>query len=411
MTESIKQGIKGISQFMGQSADSIIEGGVAFGNKVGVGAEDAAKFIKDAVMPDPAKEAMKFGEKVFPTEKVEPEAPDAPEPPPSTPEEPPAELPLRKLMTESAAPDREVIRKIQKRSEEEVPDFSMDDTEDFERQEDKDRQEILSGLEYIQAQINGKGSGMVSKAGAVQRYHKELMSWENPNESGLQGDKFMPFKSIEGRGSDPDNSEYEIGYGIKIRQSWISDNRKDWPVINGVHTDIRDGISRELAEQWCYEMQNQAYSSAKEQINTSSWDKMVEPERTFWTDLVYNGGPKSIDANTKAKAAMDKGYSVEAMLKCLNYINASGKPMRGLLNRRISRYNSAALDMPGVPTIESYTVKGEEVELKFASSFSSPKVSDKYKEHLNSGNSMTLKVKAGMKKGEYKSERDFSFRK
>jgi hypothetical protein len=419
MQESIKDKVNinldKINDFIGDSSRAAFEGGKKVVGSIGSGIKDVGNFIRTSADTTDATKAADITDKVFnpatkglptsatPNTVTEQNTTDA------------TNQPYRSIIGEEPVATGDAFFEAEKVK----PSFNLNpefDDEDEDEDDDIDleeqrRREYLAGERELARRDKGDETSNVSKVGAVQQYHEELKLWENVNNSGYRNGRFLPFKSVEGTGSDETNSEYEIGYGIKIKQSWLSDNRKDWPMINGVPTDIREGISKKQAEVWCYELQNQAYETAKKNIPTASWDKLSEVEKTFWTDLAYNAGEAGIKGNVKAKESLAAGHSVEGMVKCLDYINANGKPYRGLLNRRVSMYNAAALDAPGSPVIKEYEIKEDgTVHLKFSSSFNTSKISPGFAKQLNKDKGFTFKAKPGLIPGVYKAGKGYSFR-
>jgi len=216
-----------------------------------------------------------------------------------------------------------------------------------------------------------------SEQQAVTSHYNQLKSMENPEERGLvkgkTGDRFMPFESAEGRGPDKSMSKFEIGYGIKVPEKWFSKDKKNWPVVDGVPLDISKGATREQADSMLRSAQENSRKSAKKRL--TKWDDMTEGERVFWTDLTYNGGAGAIDKNPKAKALANKGFTTEAMIAALDFIRSAGELSRGLLNRRVSLYNQAAVEVNGAPIIEEYKFSQGSVDVKFAHKFMTNTVS------------------------------------
>jgi len=241
----------------------------------------------------------------------------------------------------------------------------------------------------------------------------EVKNLENPNNVGMTKVKgqelFMPFKSIEGRGKDKSMSEFEIGYGIKIPSKWISPNRNDWPTIQGVPVDLWNGITVDQASQMSKDILDKSYVEAESRVG-KEWKALTERERSFWADLVYNGGAGAVPANPNAMKAMKKGHTAEAMIKAGDYIKAGGKAYRGLLNRRLSMYNQAALTITGAPVVESYEVKKGETVIKFAYGFNTKKVSDAFAKKVN-GNKNQHSFKVDIDKtGTYKADKNYNFK-
>jgi len=450
MDKSIKDNIEDIGDFLADNSSDIVEGVKSAGTKVASSelGEEIGDFlgetgtaiketVKDAIgINNEEEEVREFRSKVLPGTStntraghtgllIEEEVPTVPTTASNTVPNKIKPVSERKV---KAVTGKEVDQRVD--AEEEVREFNLNDLDtDIILEEDIpepmvdpeiiQKRQLLSDLKALkmQAEEGTDTKGRLSKAGARYQYNDKLREWENPNGSGYEEykgkKKFMPFESIEGTGSDPGNSKYEIGYGVKIKQSWISDNRENWPKINGIPTDIREGISKEKAQEWCLELQDKAYNQAKRSAS-SAWTNLSEAEKTLWTDLTYNGGAKAIDKNPKAKEALTKGYSVEAALKTLDYIHAGSKgkarSLRGLLNRRLSMYNNVALDLPGVPVIDSYSIEEGNVKVNFSSQFNTDKVSSSYLKKLNQNKSLSFKVKPGMPEGDYKANKEYDFR-
>lgn len=254
---------------------------------------------------------------------------------------------------------------------------------------------------------------VVSPQQAREQHWNLVKDYENSRDKGLTqtatGTKFFPIDSIEGEGPDKSMSTKEIGYGIKIPDSWLEDDRNKWPVVGGVPVNVKEGITEEQAKAMSMEIVDKSYKQASNTL-TKTWDDMTEMEKAYWADLTYNGGEDAINKNPKAKAATLAGYTVEGLVKSLDYIKAGGRPLRGLLNRRITMYNKAALEISGAPIIEQY-VFGDDIRVKFASKFMTKKVSKKYSEKLNSDKDGWFTIRKGGNKGDrvYESNDNFEF--
>jgi hypothetical protein len=261
-----------------------------------------------------------------------------------------------------------------------VPDFSEEEMVDEAEMQRKMNEETIG---MIQEDTLGS---IVSPQQARKDYVQELKAFENPNKKGFvsseTGKRFMPIKSSEGRGPDKSMSDSEIGYGIKIPEKWLSNNPKDWPMIDGLKVNVREGITEQQAESLMNDMISKSYDSASKKLST--WEDMTEREKVFWADLTYNGGDKAIYKNPSAKAAADKGYTVEGMILALDFIRSGGKRSRGLLRRRLNMYNQAALEMSGVPIVEQYDFSDAGINLKFSTPFMTDKVSKKFKKKVDS---------------------------
>lgn len=233
-----------------------------------------------------------------------------------------------------------------------------------------------SGSSKIQAGIDASmkdGSFAVKKTkySATQSLVEDIKRRENPTNKGLVsspgGEKlFMPFKSMEGRGSDKANSEMEIGYGTKILKSWLSDDKSKWPVVDGVPVNVKNGITMQQAQSMARNSLDISYRAAKSKV--AGWDEATEMQKKYWIDLAYNGGASVFERNPNAMKALKNGYGIEGMVRTLDYIKAGGKVTRGLLNRRLSMYNEAALEHAGVPVVTEY-VFGPDIKVKFGSKF------------------------------------------
>jgi hypothetical protein len=143
--------------------------------------------------------------------------------------------------------------------------------------------------------------------------------------------------------------------------------------------DIRNGITRSQANDLLKQELEKAKKSAS---RAAGWSKMLPAEQNFWIDLTYNGGPQAIKKSPKAMAASREGYTAEAMIKSLDYIKSGGKSIKGLFKRRITAYNRAAKEIPGVPIIEEATW-GKQAKVKFAHQVKSTKVSKAFTKKFN----------------------------
>lgn len=265
-------------------------------------------------------------------------------------------------------------------------------------------EKIRSEAEALEVVKRFDEGALVTKqdAGQARSSHlQDLMKFENAQNKGLvktaTGSKWMPIKSGEGRGPDKSMSEYEIGHGIKIPESWMSDNKRDWPMVRGVKVNIKEGLTKDQEESLVRDLLEKSYTQAEKVI--PGWKDISENEKTFWGDFIYNGGKGVLDKNPKAKAALAKGNTTEAMIRSLDFIGSAGKPARGLLKRRISMYNKAASEINGAPIIEEYTF-GPEIKVKFAHGFMDDKVSNKFLSNVDADNQLFFKSWSGKADGE-----------
>lgn len=224
-----------------------------------------------------------------------------------------------------------------------------------------------------------------TKHSAARSLVEDIKRKENPNEKGLiktsDGKEFfMPFDSSEGRGPDKGNSIKEIGYGTKIMESWLSDDKSKWPLLDGVSIDVRKGITRDQAEGFAQQSLNSAFSAAKAKV--AGFPEATEMQKKYWVDLAYNGGNNVFEKNPNAMKALKSGYPIEGIIRTLDYIKSAGKVSRGLLNRRLSSYNEAALEHTGVPVITEYSF-GPEIKVKFGTKFLTNKVSKSLASKIN----------------------------
>ena len=280
--------------------------------------------------------------------------------------------------------------------------FDLGGPDDYDMRTEAEMQKMMNEEEttgdYGYQGVLDDDLGVTSTETQAKTQHLEdIKVMENRDKEGLvevegvQGGKFMPIESKEGTGPDAKMSEYEIGYGIKIPKTWLSKDERSWPKIDGVKVDISKGISQDQANSLAEKSLGKAYKAASPKL--SDWAKMTEKEKSFWADLTYNGGAKAINKNPKAKAAANKGYTVEGMVRALDYIKSAGKANRGLLNRRISMYNQAALEVTGAPIIESYEF-GKDIRVKFSNDFMTDKMSKPYAKKIN-GNDGWLRLASG----------------
>lgn len=278
-----------------------------------------------------------------------------------------------------------------------LPDLGDDDVFDFGNDDDFDTTPLseLEASEIRRAEKDAQtlkqfeegGIGAQSDPGtAWSDYFENLKRRENGENKGLtsgpQGQQvFMPIESLEGHGPDGEVfSTLEIGYGTKIPQSWLTDEQSEWPVIDGVPVDVRAGITVQQANSLARESLSKAEAFVKGKVK--DYESLTSYEKLFWTDLVYNGGQKAIAKNPKAKKAMDKGFSGEAMIRVFDFIGTAGKKTRGLLNRRVSSYNKAAAETTGLPLVDTIEW-GSQIRVRFTSNIHSDKVSDKFSKSIN----------------------------
>lgn len=269
-----------------------------------------------------------------------------------------------------------------------VDDFDLGKPSDYDLRTDaeveQEETDALRDAEITDIGMEEQTLGVKTTESRAKVEHlNEVKALENPREKGLvkgQGsERFMPFESVEGTGPDSGMSKYEIGYGIKIPKTWLSKDKRSWPTIDGVVVDISKGITKEQAESLSKKSLDKSYKAAKKRL--TKWDDMTNKEHAFWGDITYNGGDGAINKNPKAKAKANEGYTVEAMVLALDFIKMGKTPSRGLLNRRLTMYNQAALEVTGAPIIDQYKF-GKNIQIKFAYNFMTDKVSKKFSDKI-----------------------------
>lgn len=242
-------------------------------------------------------------------------------------------------------------------------------------------------------------TGMQStESGARQDLSTFIRTVENPSKQGFQstinGKRFMPIESPEGDGGNPNMSQFEIGYGIKIEKDWLSDDATKWLKVDGVPIDLRKGITEGQAERLVTQHVDRSMAAASELPN---YDKMTPQGVMYWADLAYNGGNGAFKKNPEAMKALKEGYTTEGILRTMDFITANGEPMRGLLKRRIDRYNKMAVEVSGVPVIKSYTW-GKDISVEFSYDFMTDTVSDDFVKTKMKGNNYRLRSGKGTNK-------------
>jgi len=244
----------------------------------------------------------------------------------------------------------------------------------------------MSGEEA--AYLHNKGGLTVDKPkhAAESEWISSIKGSENPMDKGLVqvgADKlYTMFNSVEGTGGFKGHSQYEIGSGIKVLDSWLSDDPKNWLKVGGVPVDIRKGITPEQNDTIVREIASKTIESVSKM---PSYNLMSENARMYWADLKYNGGMNVESKNPKAMSALKEGKTVEAIAKTLDFINFNSTPSRGLLNRRIAAFNKVSESESGMPPITQYSWGSDGVKVKFAySKFMTDKVSKAFNDSIDS---------------------------
>jgi hypothetical protein len=263
------------------------------------------------------------------------------------------------------------------------PFFEVDTRPDSVIKSERDRQLADAGI--AEQDIVEDRLGVTSTRGqAMSSYIDSIKKHEIPTKKGYvsQGgvNKFMMYKSIE-EAKVPGLSEYEIGYGIKVKDDWLSDDRNKWPLIDGVRVNVREGLTVPQVDS-LLEMRAEKDRDVASAL-LSKWSTMTEEEKIGWQDLTYNGGSKAIKINKNARAAANKGYTMEGLVRVFDYIRAGDRRYRGLLKRRLNVYNKAALSVTGAPVVEEYKWSKDSVMVKFSSELRSEKFSKEFRDKIN----------------------------
>ena len=236
----------------------------------------------------------------------------------------------------------------------------------------------------MQAISMGRGTLTRSKSQASVLYIDRVKKEENPSMKGLttiNGEKrFMMIKSPYER-KEVGQTEYEIGYGIKVMDDWLSNDPNKWMRINNVPVNIREGLTLDQVD--AYLKDRIARDRAFTKTELKGWAGMTEEEKIGWQDLTYNGGIGLIKSDSQAKTAANKGYTMEGLVKLTHFTRAGSTRHRGLLKRRINNYNHAALSVAGAPVIEKYEYGPKGMRIKFSSHLIGDKFSPSFKKKVN----------------------------
>jgi len=254
----------------------------------------------------------------------------------------------------------------------------------------------------IQTIAQGRGGLTRNKSQANVLYMNMLKDAENKDRKGLttiNGEKkFMPFKSISEK-KEKGISEFEIGYGIKIKDDWLSDDHRKWLNINDIPVNVKEGLTQDQVDALLKENITKNRDATSTQL--TKWSEMTEEEKMGWQDLTYNGGLGLLKSISEAKTAANKGYTMEGLVKLTHFTRAGSVRYRGLLKRRLNLYNHAALSNPGAPVIEKYEFGPKGMRIKFSSKLIGDKFSNAFKKRVNSNDgwyNVPGKVKEGKDK-------------
>jgi len=264
----------------------------------------------------------------------------------------------------------------------------------------------------IERLTTNRGGLTRNKGQANTMYMDMLKKAENPDMKGLttvNGEKrFMMIKSPKEKKEDG-QSEYEIGYGIKVLDDWLSDDPKKWLKINDIPVNVKEGLTQEQVDTLLQERIGKDRAVTSSQLN--HWDNMTEEEKIGWQDLTYNGGIGLLKSSSQAKTAANKGYTMEGLVKLTHFTRAGSQRYRGLLKRRINNYNQAALSVTGAPVIEKYEFGPKGIRIKFSSKLMGPKFSKGFKDKVNAADGW-YNVPGSVKEGKdklYSMNDDYQF--
>lgn len=265
-----------------------------------------------------------------------------------------------------------------------LPGF-MDETIDPDVDADEEAQSHENAVDRaMRAVTEGWGGVTRNKSQANGMYMDIIKKHENPGNKGLTNvngvPTFMMFKSQYEK-KEEGQSEFEIGYGIKVQNAWLSDSPDKWMKINDIPVDVRKGLTMQQTEDFLKSRMRQDRKDAK--ANLPTWGNMTEEEKMGWQDLTYNGGSGLLQADSQAKAAATAGYTMEGLAKLSHFTRAGTARYRGLLSRRLNMYNHAALSVSGAPVIEEYTWGPNGIRIKFSSDLISDKFSPSFKKKVS----------------------------
>jgi len=270
-------------------------------------------------------------------------------------------------------------------------DFSFGDDDDFysnpSEEELHTRRELELDRMAVQQSTEGTLAAPADPDAVADEYLGMLQKMENAQQKGKQtgqggASKFFPFEALEGKGPDASIfSKYEIGYGNKIPEEWLSDKPEKWPVIDGVPVNVKDGLTDRQAQS----LMQKSLDSAAKAVSTKlkGYDDMTAWEKQYWIDLAYNGGHGVVKRNPKAAKAAKQGYTAESLIRTFDYIGGGGAKLRGLLNRRLNMFNNASSEISGLPAVEEYSWGPEGVKVKFAAEITTDKVSKRFRDRIN----------------------------
>ena len=288
-----------------------------------------------------------------------------------------------------------------------LPD-SIPDMRDYRRIDPIDNMNYETAFQHM---LKGGLTLTRTKGQAMSMYLDVLKKQENASREGLTsigGEKrFMMIQSLPEK-REKGQSEYEIGYGIKVMDDWLGDDPNKWLKVHGVPVDVREGLTPDQVDTVMMDRLMKDHATTSTQLK--NWDKMTEEERIGWQDLIYNGGIGLLKSASQAKTAADNGYTLEGLAKLSHFSRAGGVHHRGLLNRRLNMYNKAALSVSGAPVIEKYVWGDSGIQIKFSSKLVSDKFSPKFKKDVNdNGGWYSPPGKSTGKDTEYSADDNYEF--
>lgn len=205
---------------------------------------------------------------------------------------------------------------------------------------------------------------------AMSEYVSRMERAENASLEGFRGGKFYPIKSLEGAG-ELNKTGQEIGYGMIIKEDWLTNDRSKWPIIDGQPTDIRRGLTKAQMDSFTRDKIAEIQENLKGII--PEWDSMKPSLKMYFTDFAYNAGEDAIRVkNPTAFKALQEGQPVDAMIATFDYWNVTQGGIKtakhGLLKRRLNEYNATAKAL-GLPQATSYKWGSGRAKVHFEGEF------------------------------------------
>lgn len=260
----------------------------------------------------------------------------------------------------------------------EPSDFYVEQPDNAEAAAQVDRN-FQKGVDLLEkGELSVKAEPQAARASFIE----DLKRNENAQKVGFEAGKFKPYASLQGADIENGWSEFEIAYGTRVPVDWLGDDETKWPSVQGVRLNIKEGITEEEATALLSDELDRQELVAEKKIK--GYDQMSSGEKFFWRDLIYNGGTESVFRKKSPKAfeALQEGNTVEAMIRSLDFIHVGKVPYKGLLKRRVARYNKATASLNGLPRIEEVEY-GEKIRVRFAFPHTHPKITKAYTNKIN----------------------------